>query len=92
MTPEEMKKKLITIRRMIATAETYLTKADREYAYFKNKQFGDENLHYLNSQNYYRMVRDKLDYAARMIEEYQVNDPFILARYAEVEQKLQKNR
>lgn len=63
----DAEKALTLARRYIGTAITFLQKADREYAYYKNEAFGDPKDHYINSQKWYAKVREIADKANQVM-------------------------
>lgn len=80
------------VKRFIGTAEFYITKADREYAYYINDTFGEKEKHYAISQSCYKDARYYLERAQELIDDNNITDPEQLLRLSDLRNKLDKNK
>ena len=91
-----MTNQLSNIKRYINTAERHISKANREYAYYKNcdKQTSnylnpeDKQKHYMNAQNNYKKAKDLIDKAKSLIDGERITDSEILNRWKEARNKI----
>ncbi len=90
-----MDKPITLVRRYVGTAEFYMQKADREYAYYKNdfdNGRGNKYTHYRISQECYEKAQSYIDRAKKIMKEDNIKDSSLSSRIRTIERKLKANK
>ena len=94
----ELEKILIDIKKKTSTAETLQKKADRNYAYFKNENYGDPNEKMRISQKSYQKAFEIAAKVLKIMQDNNIHDELlekrnndIVVKHKKVEQ-LRKNK